>query len=79
MNKQKKRKCSLPADPCRQCTKARGRAMTSVSPDSFGSDSRSKFCKQDALPDHRSRLLISTRLSTTRVAPFVIEQPFLAP
>src|SRR4030095_1380523 len=53
--------------------------MTSASADSFASDSRSKLCRQDALPDRRSRLLITTRLSTTRVAPFVIEQPFLAP
>src|SRR4029077_20645993 len=53
--------------------------MTSTSPDSFGSDSRSKLYRQDALPDRRSRLLITTRRSTARMAPFVIEQPFLAP
>ena len=53
--------------------------MTSASPDSFGLDSRSKLCRQDALPDRRSRLLITTRLSTTRISPLVIEQPFLAP
>jgi hypothetical protein len=41
--------------------------------------SRSKLCRQDALPDGRSRLLSTTRFSNTRVAPFVIEQPFLAP
>ena len=53
--------------------------MTSASPDSSGSDLRSKLCRQDALPNRRFRLLIPTRLSTTRVASFVIEQPFLAP
>jgi hypothetical protein len=51
----------------------------SASLDLFDSDSRSKLCRQDALPDRRSRLLITTRLSTTGISPFVIEQPFLAP
>src|SRR5438128_958852 len=53
--------------------------MTSAPPDSFGSDSRTKLCRRDALPDRRSRLLITTRLSTTRISPFVIEEPFLTP
>ena len=53
--------------------------MTPASPDPFGSDSRSKLYRQDALANRRSRFLITTRLSTARISPFVIEQPFLAP
>ena len=53
--------------------------MTYPNPVLFASDLQSNVCRQGALADHQFRLLITTRLSTTRVTPFVIEQPFLAP